>query len=83
VSESRCIPRVQDRQAGRRVGEGENLEERSTPRTTNSLKKDHKCHIRNHEGKREQERGGREGWNAGGENMAEICMRLRNWAMRG
>ena len=27
--------------------------------------------------------GGREGWNAGGENMAEICMRLRNWAMRG
>jgi hypothetical protein len=56
VSENRCTRRVQDRQAGSRDGEGENLDERSKPRTTNSLKKGHKCHIRNHEGKRAQER---------------------------
>lgn len=32
---------------------------RSKPRTTNSLKKGHKCRIRNHEGKRAPERKGK------------------------
>jgi len=58
-SESRSTRRVQDRQAGRRVGERENLDERNKPRTTNSLKKGHKCRIRNHEGKRAPERKGK------------------------